>query len=199
MTETERRGAYSAMEHALDMAGRGHFSPAELRDLQRLFAQAYRDTMSGDEFDGRLGDGSYSQLEDLCSYGDDEDEDETDARCHHLAVQVIASFFAEASRAGLVEPQRALEEIAKYVALPEGDAESVVGAVLNELNAGRRLSLAGERQASNEEVDTALDGIKDRRGDPMMRRVRDKVTDGDIERVLDAATDRNGRPMFPKR
>ena len=65
MTETERRGAYSAMEHALDMAGRGHFSPAELRDLQRLFAQAYRDTMSGDEFDGRLGDGSYSQLEDF--------------------------------------------------------------------------------------------------------------------------------------
>jgi hypothetical protein len=130
--EAERSGAFAAMTHALDMAGRGHFSPTEMRDLQRLFAQAYRDTMSGDEFDQRTKDGSFNQLQDLCGYGDDDDEDEADARCHHLGVQVIAHFFASAAQAGLIEPQRALAEISRYVSLPTANsAEDVVGAVLD--------------------------------------------------------------------
>jgi hypothetical protein len=196
--ETERRGAYSAMEHALDMAGRGHFSPAEMRDLQRLFAQAYRDTMSGDEFDGRFRDGSYGQLEDLCGYGDDEDVDEADARCHRLGVQVVSHFFASAAQAGLIDPQKALAEVAKYVALPAGNtAEDVVGAVLDALNSGRRLPLAGDQPEPD--VDAALGGLRDKRGEPMMRRREDAgASEAEIEEYLDQATDRRGRPMFPR-
>jgi hypothetical protein len=203
--EAERRGAHTAMEHALAMAGRGHFSPSELRDLQRLFAQKYRDTLPDDEYDQRTKDGSFDQLQDLCGYGDDDDEDEVDARCHHLAVQVIAHFFASAAQAGLVEPQRALSEIAKYAALPEGDAGDVVGAVLNALNAGQRLPLASgeaEQPGADEEVDQALGRMTDRRGRPLMRRPREGgkgLSNEEIEAYLDAATDHRGKPMFPRR
>ena len=71
--------------------------------------------------------------------------------------------------------------------------------MLNELNAGRRLSLAGERQASRLRGRYGVGRHKgsSRRSDDATS--SGKVTDGDIERVLDAATDRNGRPMFPKR
>ncbi len=198
--ERERTGAYRAMEHALDMAGRGHFSPAEMRDLQRLFAQAYRDTMPGDEYDARRKDGSFNQLQDLCGYGDDEDVDEADARCERLGVQVIASFFANAAAAGLIEPQQALEEIAKYAALPAGeDAAGVVGAVMDMLAAGKRLPLRGEQQTSDEEADRRLDGMKDRRGAPYMRRAREAgPSEADIEAYLDAARNARGEPMFPR-
>jgi hypothetical protein len=74
--EKERSGAFAALVHATGMRDRGHFSPAEARDLQRLFAQAFRDTPESDEFDARVRDGSYSQLEDLCGYADGEDPDE---------------------------------------------------------------------------------------------------------------------------
>jgi hypothetical protein len=200
--EAERRGAHTAMNHALDMAGRGHFSPAEMRDLQRLFAQKYADTMDGNEFDQRTKDGSFDQLQDLCGYSDDDDEDEADARCHHLGVQVIAHFFASAAQSGLIEPQRALEEIAKYVSLPEGDAGDVVGAVLDALNAGQRLPLAGddaEQPGADEEVDQALARMTDRRGRPLMRRRENAgPSNEEIEEYLDQAVDRKGRPMFPK-
>jgi hypothetical protein len=197
--ESERAGAFEALMHATGMRDRGYYTKDELRDLQRVFAQVYRDTMSGDEFDARLRDGSYGQLEELCGYGDDEDADEADMRCRGLAVQVIASFFAEAAQRGLVAPQVALAEIAKYASLPTASsAEGVIGAVLDMLSAGKRLPLAGERQTSDEEVDAALDGMKDRRGVPRMRRVRDKTTDEDIEEYLDRARDHRGRPMFPR-
>jgi hypothetical protein len=202
--EAERRGAHTAMNHALDMAGRGHFSQAELRDLQRLFAQKYRDTLPDDEYDQRTKDGTFDQLQDLCGYGDDEDEDEVDARCHHLGVQVIAHFFASAAQSGLIEPQQALEEIAKYAALPQGDAGDVVGAILDALNSGQRLPLAGDeagQRGTDEEVDQALSRLTDRRGRPLMRAPRGAkgsgLTNEEVEAFLDAATDHRGKPLFP--
>jgi hypothetical protein len=198
--ETERTGAYAAMEHALDMAGRGHFTAAEMRDLQRLFAQTFRDTQDGSEYDAMRKDGRFDQLQDLCGYADGEDVDEADARCQRLGVQVVAHFFASAAQAGLVSPQRALEEIAKYVALPAGDdAAGVVGAVLAALNAGRRLPLAGERQTSDAEVDQGLAKMRDRHGRPLMRQREDAgPSEAETEAYLDQATDRRGRPMFPR-
>jgi hypothetical protein len=200
--ETEREGAFRALVHATGMRDRGYFSPDELRGLRRVFAQVYRDTMSSDEFDARQRDGSYSQLDEMCGYTDNESEDSdaADLRCRGLAVQVIASFFAEAARAGLVESRVALQEIGKYASLPAGeDADGVIGAVLDMLARGQRLPLAGERQTSDEEIDAALDGMKDRRGDSMMRRVRERgPTQDDVDAMLDAATDSRGRPMFPR-
>ena len=83
--------------------------------------------------------------------------------------------FAEAAQLGLISPQRALNQIARYVSLPTANSvEGVVGAVMDALNAGKRLPLAGERRTSDAEIDAALDGIKGRGGDPYMKRVREK-------------------------
>jgi hypothetical protein len=202
--ESERSGAYAAMMHAMDMAGRGHFTPAEMRDLQRLFGQAYRDTMDGSEYDAMRKDGRFDQLQDLCGYADGEDPDEVDARCHALGVQVVAHFFASAAQTGLIEPQRALAEIAKYVSLPTANsAEGVIGAVLDALNAGQRLSLAGDeagQPVADEEVDQALGRMTDRHGRVRMRRREDAgaPSEAEIEEYLDQAVDRKGRPMFPR-
>jgi hypothetical protein len=199
--EGERKGALHAMAHAIHMINSGLLTRAEADALDRLFARKFLETSSVAETDDLKGRGHYDMIEAQCG----DDDANTSAECHAAGIKVIAHFYGSAAQAGIIDPEEALTAIQQYVDLdldPESDdAEGAVGGVMDVIRGGRPLRLRGERaRMSNDEVDRALDGIKDRRGDPMMRRVRDKgPSNEEVEAFLDQARDARGRPMFPRR
>lgn len=158
----------SALAHAGRMKDAGLLSPGEVADLMQACIGEHLNTYEDDEFD-QLPAEDFERMRELSGYEADENEDDADDRRESVVAKIFAHMMLEAVDKGYLSAKQALQALAEYIAVPEGDPRGVAGQLMRDIHSGKRLRLAGETDVSDADVEEALGKMVDRRGAPLMK------------------------------